>query len=277
VNLSWFILGYSYLAVRTSKLMGKKSILLAGGWDVAKIPELDYGYTLDPKRAKRLRYCLANASRVITISNFLRDRILELSPDADIPVIPLGFDPEVYKPKGKKKNMVITAVGMVNFETIKLKGLDTFVKTAASFQDSEFVVIGNYDKTDKHYAKLIKSAPPNVKFTGWLEFSELLGYFQEARVYMQLSAIESFGSALAESMLCGCVPVVSERGAMPEVVGDTGFYVPFKDTEKTAAALRSALDSDKGKAARERIISRYPLKTREKLLVDLINNVTSKR
>ena len=58
INISWFILGYSNIAVKASRLVGKKSVLIAGGYDVFSIPELNYGYTLNPKRRKRLMYNL---------------------------------------------------------------------------------------------------------------------------------------------------------------------------------------------------------------------------
>jgi len=43
LNYSWFALGHARAAIRISKLVAKKSIVVAGGFDVATIPELDYG------------------------------------------------------------------------------------------------------------------------------------------------------------------------------------------------------------------------------------------
>ena len=98
----------------------------------------------------------------------------------------------------------------------------------------------------------------------------MLKYYQRAKVYVQVSAHEGFGCSLAEAMLCECVPVVTNKGAIPEVVGDTGFYVPYGDLKATAEAIKEALKSDRGKEARERIKRMFPVEKREEKLVSLI-------
>jgi len=47
-------------------------------------------------------------------------------------------------------------------------------------------------------------------------------------------------------MLCECVPVVTKNGALPEVVGDTGFYVAYDDERDVAEGIKKALKSEKG-------------------------------
>jgi glycosyltransferase involved in cell wall biosynthesis len=110
-------------------------------------------------------------------------------------------------------------------------------------------------------------AGPNVKFTGYLRHEVLLPHYQKAKVYCQLSTHESFGVALAEAMSCSCVPVVTRKYALPEVVGDTGFYVPYNHPKATPEAIRKALESDKGMQARERVNRHFSLKTRERKLI----------
>ena len=70
----------------------------------------------------------------------------------------------------------------------------------------------------------------HIEFTGFVTDDELLGWYQRAKVYCQLSYYESFGMAAAEAMLCECVPVVTRKGALPEVVGETGFYVEYGES-----------------------------------------------
>ena len=79
-------------------------------------------------------------------------------------------------------------------------------------------------------------------------------------VYVQASRHEGFGLAVAEAMLAGCVPVVMNVTAMPEVVGDAGVLIDSQDPEAVAAAVRRALElgPDAGRRARERILDRVP-------------------
>ena len=99
---------------------------------------------------------------------------------------------------------------------------------------------------------------------------ELIKWYEKAKVYVQVSAHEGFGMSLAEAMLHQCVPVVTNRGALPEVVGDTGFYVPFNDKEATAEGIKKALKSDKGILARKRIEDRFSLTKRDAAISEVV-------
>jgi len=74
-------------------------------------------------------------------------------------------------------------------------------------------------------------------------------------------------------MACECVPVVTERGPLPDTVGPTGFYVPYGDVGATVEAIKKALDSDKGKEARERIKRMFPRQEREGELIKEIGGL----
>jgi len=57
---------------------------------------------------------------------------------------------------------------------------------------------------------------------------------------------------LVEAMACGCVPVVSDKGALPWIVGDSGIIVPYGNfIYITADAIERAMTMD-GSKARER-------------------------
>ena len=96
---------------------------------------------------------------------------------------------------------------------------------------------------------------------------------QRAKIYAQLSSVESFGAALAEAMLCECVPVVTNRCSLPGVVGDTGFYCEYGNVHSTVEAIKKALSSKNGTRARERIKTSFPLEKREKEIVGTIKNL----
>ena len=144
---------------------------------------------------------------------------------------------------------------------------------ASHFPDVPFVLIGRWSH-DGAIEFLKKIATPNVRFTGFLSDIELKQYLVRAKVYAQLSYHEAFGCALAEAMLHECVPVVTNQYALPEVVGDSGYLVPFGNIPKTVDAIRNALtDTDSGKKARQRISHNFPLEKRRRELVSVIENL----
>jgi glycosyltransferase involved in cell wall biosynthesis len=76
---------------------------------------------------------------------------------------------------------------------------------------------------------------------------------------------EAFGLAVVEGMAAGKPVVVSQSGAMPEIVGATGVVVPKKDPPALAAAITRLLDDPLlctrlGRIARARARGRYGMR-----------------
>jgi len=69
----------------------------------------------------------------------------------------------------------------------------------------------------------------------------------EADAFCLPSLLESFGLTALEALACGAPVVVSDRGALPEVVGDAGLVV-----EPEPEALAAALERVLGDAALDR-------------------------
>jgi len=65
-------------------------------------------------------------------------------------------------------------------------------------------------------------------------------------------------------MLGGSVPVVTEAGALPEVVGDVGVRIAHPTPELIADGVSRALEMgrEEGKRARARVLETFPLQRR---------------
>lgn len=270
LTFSWFAGRHAHAAVQLSKIFRKKSIVVIGGYEVANEPEIEYGAMLNPKSARMVKYILANADKILAVSEYSKKDILKYTNSNKIELVYNSVDFHEFKPNGAKENLVIT-VGYVVNHALRRKRYDIFVKSAKYLPNIKFVLIGEFIDDSIEYLRSI--APPNVEFTGFISDKELLKYYQKAKVNCQLSIYESFGVALAEGMLCGCIPIVTNCAALPEVVGDAGFYVPYGDEKATAEAIKNAFNSDKGKEARERVKNMFSLEKREAKLVEIIKNL----
>ncbi|KUK97139.1 MAG: Glycosyl transferase, group 1 family protein [Methanothrix harundinacea] len=271
VSFSWFAGGHAFLAVLFSKILRKKAIVVAGGFDVAYVPEINYGqFTLGWHKKTFTKFALKYADIILPVSDFTKREVLFHVKPRNVQTVYNGINSEKFMPGCEKCNLVITVASGWG-SVITLKGLDIFTQIAALIPDTEFVVIG-LSEIDMDTLKT-PNLRKNIKLFGHVSQDELISWYQKAKVYCQLSYRESFGMALAEAMLCGCVPVVTERGALPEVVGDTGFYVPYGDPEATAEAIKKALKSEKGAGARERIIKIFSLERRENELKEIIQDI----
>lgn len=267
----WFAWDQAAWAVRFSRLLGKKSIVIIGGFDVVHMPEIDYGNLLNTRSARRTKYAILKSTRPIAVSESTRGDAVSLTGRPDIDVVYHGFDSERFRPAAKKQDMVLI-VGEINESNLQRKGLLTFLKAAELLPDTKFAAVGRVGELPPQHRELLSL--PNVEVPGFVSDEDLLDYMQRAKVYVQVSAHEGFGCSLAEAMLCECVPVVSSRGALPEVVGDTGSYVRFGDSRAAADAIEGAIgDKSPGKRARERIRTHFPLEKRRKALLETVRGL----
>jgi len=265
---SWWANINSFYLVLLCKIVRRRSIIVVGGYEVAYVPEIRYGGLLSPMSRIRMRFILRNASRVLVVSNSSLNEAQRFLRTPNIRLVHNGVDVERFQPQGEKTRVVIT-VGSISETHLTRKGLKTFVQTSCLLPKVPFLLIGKYDQSVN---KLKEIAGPNVTFTGFVSNEELLHHYQTSKVYCQLSAHEGFGVSLGEAMACGCVPVGTRRYAVPEVIGDTGFYAKYNDPESAAQAIKKALDYDIGIRGVERIVNMYSLSKRAEKLVHQISD-----
>lgn len=268
----WFGGVHAFIATIFAKIIKKPIVIIVGGYDVADEKELKYGMLLNPITKYMVKYALSNANRVLTVDDGLKiDAITKLNISGNnIITIPTGYDFNKFVPKGKKEKIVLLVSAGRNLDRIKLKGVDTFVKSAKFLPHAEFYVIGAHGNVLK---KLKEISPPNVKLMGPIIQKDLIKYYQKAKVICQLSLREGLANVLCEAMLCECIPVGTNVQGITTAIGDTGFYVNYNDIEGTANAIKQALISKKGKEARNRVITLFSRQLREKRLVDIIEEM----
>ena len=219
-----------------------------------------------------VHYVLKRTSSILAVSEFNKHEVERNTGIKTAKIVYNCIDNQKFIPGKKPKQNIAVTVCFVDEENIVRKGLRQFVEAATVLISYEFIVIGKL--VDDTAIELAKSAPSNVKFEGFVSDKKLLEHYQKAKVYCQLSYYESYGVALGEAMLCECVPVVTDRGALPEVVGDTGFYAEYGNISQTINAIEKAMQSqDKGKQARKRIIENFPQECREKKLKETVERI----
>jgi glycosyltransferase involved in cell wall biosynthesis len=98
-------------------------------------------------------------------------------------------------------------------------------------------------------------------------------------VYVQASRHEGFGLAVAEAMLAGCVPVVVNATAMPEVVGDAGVLIDSQQPREVAEGVRRALNlgPDAARRARQRILTAFPMESRREGILRVVDEALGRR
>lgn len=275
----WFASWHTFWPVTLAWLMRRPSVLVIGGFDTARMPEIGYGLQQRRVMGRVSRWTMRRATRLITNSRYSRREI-----EANVGIAPgrVGVvhhgvpDPFGALPEGEREQLVLT-VGIVERRNLERKGLLPFVRAAALVPDMQFVVAGKW--ADDAVEELRAVAAPNVTLTGWIEQDELEGLYRRASLYVQPSRHEGFGLSVAEAMLAGCVPVVSKAGALPEVVGEAGVVLEAVTPAAIAAGVRqaSALDPSARGRARERIVEHFPLGMRADGLEQAVEDALAAR
>lgn len=265
--MSWFASWHSLLPALFARLQGKPMLLVVGGYDTACLPGIDYGHQRGGLKSLVARAALALASCRIGISGFTMDELAALGfGRAADPLVPLGLDPDRYACAGVREPGLVVTVGGVYRSNLSRKGHEAFVRAAASCPELRFVLIGPW--RDDAIDHLRSIATPNVTFTGELSHADKVAWLWRAGVIVQASLHEAFGLSLAEGMLCGAVPVVTDSGALPWVAGGTGVVVPTQDPARLAMGIRAALalGEPAGRSARARVLAEFTVERRAERL-----------
>ncbi len=263
-GLGWFASWHTFPAALGFGLMRKPFLLIIGGYDLANMPEIDYGHQRGGAKKWIARATMHLASRLMTNSNYSRwearnNAGLDSQP---IAVVYHGVRDLFRALPAKEGRPLVVTVGNVDQANLHRKGHEPFVRAAALLPEVEFRLVGAW--RDDAIDTLRSIATPNVSFPGRISDDELKETLIDASVYVQASAHEGFGMSLAEAMLAGCVPVVSEKGAIPEVVGECGIYIDEHRVDSLADGIRMGLERSAvlGPQARTRILDNFPLEVR---------------
>jgi glycosyltransferase involved in cell wall biosynthesis len=267
---SWWASLHSFLPVLSARATGKPAITVVGGYDVANVSEIGFGHMAHPWKRHVVRSICASSTLLVTHSVYAESAIYKnVGTTTPVRLIYLGFDlpNEAVNPE---RRPIVLSVGLIRRENLQRKGHEVFARAAALVPHAKFMLVGRCLDDAGEYLRSI--AAPNLTVTGHLPQSDLDDLFQQASVYVQASAQESFGAALAEAMGAGCIPVVSRQGALPEVVGDSGLWIDEKDPQSLATAIERGLSAtlQEREAAASRVRDLFPLSARREALLDVV-------
>lgn len=202
-----------------------------------------------PSYAAWYRFALprvaAAASRVLTVSAFSRDSLIEqgIAPAEKITVIANGGDhllrvtpdPSVVRRLGLKAKGY--ALALANPQ--KHKNIAVLLKAFAlpGMADLKLVLVGPADAAA--FARAGLGVGRNVVFAGAASDSELRALYEHAACLAFPSLIEGFGLPPLEAMSLGCPVVAAPGGAVPEVCADGAVYRDPYDVQAWADAILS--------------------------------------
>ena len=195
------------------------------------------------KNVSEYRTALENADIVVANSEFTADQIRAR----------FGVESEVIYPPIRISDYRVTPdpegyITMVNPRS-RDKGVDIFLDIAENLPQEVFQLVGPVSPESEQKRA---EALDNVTLLGWTE-NMRAAYGQSKLVVVPSRYDEPFGRVAAEAMVSGIPCVVSDRGGLPEVVGDTGEIVSNIESEQAwLDAVERALITDRSTEQQKR-------------------------
>jgi glycosyltransferase involved in cell wall biosynthesis len=220
----WFNDTHAFFPLLFFKLLSKKSFIVIGGYDIANLPELYYGALRKPFGKFLFRINSMLATKVFAVSKFIEKETIKVNKSIKINMIVTiynGIKIEDYNKVPEKEDIILTVAYIDSFKRFYLKGIDKFLKLASELKDLQFIVIG----IGPEFLKKVKEIPKNVRVLPPMNKKDIDFYYRKSKIYCQFSLIESFGISVIEAMSYGCIPIVSNRGALPEIINSKGIIL----------------------------------------------------
>jgi glycosyltransferase involved in cell wall biosynthesis len=168
------------------------------------------------------------ADRMLSSSSWARAEIARLQGrDSEVLHPPVRVD--FFTPAERSRRHLLFVARLVPH-----KRLEDVIDAVRSLKQ-ELVVVGH----GPLLKQLADSAPPNVRFTGYVDDAELRELYRSSRALI-CPSIEEFGMVMAEAQACGTPVIAPRAGGALDIVrdGETGLLLKRIDADTLATAVR---------------------------------------
>ena len=254
INGHW-IIPQGFLAVLAGKLSGKKVVVTVHGSDI---------FGLNSRLLRRIKaYTLKAAYAVVVNSSSTLQACRELYERPDYQLIPMGVDVDRFKPADPPAALrrrlhlgpfTVLYVGRLSEQKGVTYLLGAIRQLHAAHISCRLLVIGDGpERTALEGEVQAGGLGSAVTFLGWIDASQLPGYYNLADVFVGPSITangrwkEAFGLVFAEAQACGVPVIATKTGGIGDVVADgvTGILVAEQSADAISAALRQLHDNPK--------------------------------
>jgi glycosyltransferase involved in cell wall biosynthesis len=198
-----------------------------------------------PVLAKRVR-------KVFTPSEYIKRKIVKRFGIKNVTVTPNGVDHSLFHPGAKQAEFDLPECYVLfvgSLEPRKNLGLllRTWNEIKEDFRETWLVIVG----ANGNVFQPVNLSPEmeRVCFLGYVTDETLAGLYANATLFVLPSQDEGFGLPALEAMASGAPVLVSDGGALPEVIGEAGMTFCLSNAVALNTALRECLSNDRLRSA----------------------------
>jgi glycosyltransferase involved in cell wall biosynthesis len=197
-----------------------------------------------PMLAKRVK-------KVFTPSEYVRQKVMQRFRIRNVTVTPNGVDHFLFHPGAKQSYMDVPSCYLLFVGTIEPRKnlnllLNSWAQVKHHFKDAWLLVVGVSGTVFKTVN--VSHTMERVRFLGYVDDETLAGLYANAMLCVLPSQDEGFGLPALEALASGTPVIISDGGALPEVVGEAGVRFFLSDPDSLSQRLKECLSNSRLRA-----------------------------
>ncbi len=164
-----------------------------------------------------------SAEHVICVSEWLKDTVLSIAPNAKVDIVPNIVSSKFFYPKDRQDNRIEGCISFCCIASWQLpKRLDLILKSINEFAKSrtEHIILNVVGEGEQVSSICYDDLPSNLEIIkhGYLTKSKIGDTLRNSDYFMHASEIETFSIVVAEALTCGIPVIASNVGALPSLI-----------------------------------------------------------
>lgn len=203
-----------------------------------------YGVKDTQKRYRAAHELLQNADFISTPSQFVANVICSEFPGTAIMVVPHGISKDFDFTESRTSTRKFAFAGTLS----PLKGVHLLIDAFKQISgDIELNIYGGGEQGYVNQLKTLAKSDSRIAFHGAVPSDRMQAVYQASDcVIIPSMWFETYNFVLREALMCGCICIASNMGAMPEAIkeGINGFVFDSGSSASLQNALNKALQFD---------------------------------
>ena len=234
-------------------------------------------------------------THVFAISCGVMEQMHRLGYEGRCSKIPLGFDPAIFVGSEELREQKRRALKLVHptvayfGRLLPIKGVHLIIKALAALKHCQWhFLIDDFTGAGSDYATRLTALIAGHDIKDRVVFfhashGEMPAFMNAADIVVLPSITtetskEQYGRVAPEAMACGRAVIVSDCGALPELVGESGRIVPEGDVQSLSAAIANLLKDEPerrrlGEAGRQRALEHLTLNVQAEKISAVLNRL----
>lgn len=245
INHTHFIIPTGIISLWLKKKYNLPYIITSHGSDVLGYNNKRIFKYIYPLVKKQWKEIIKEAKYVTTPSQFLQDKIKEITKQGNFIVINNGIDPKKFKPMKKEKRILVVARLFEN------KGVQDILDALKPLSEElkqkgwKVDIVGEGPYRNFLEKKAIENNLQDlIIFYGWVDNNskEMKELYGKASIFISASWFESFGLTLLEAIYSRSYPLISNIRGYKEVLNKNEYFFKVHDINNLKEKIKKTLN-----------------------------------